>query len=409
LIYQSIVYVMMENRNQSLIIKRLLTELDWDCNDQIHHYSSLSRIHWYPASFITAIPGNLIDIFTEEGDVVWDPFCGSGISAIEAFRKGRYFYGTDICRIAIDITTAKINTIKHREELKNFIPVFKDKLKTIIFEKKFGSNLEKYIVKGKRIVFYDELQHWYSKDILEDLLILRAILEEEWISEILRHILKIIFLNITKVACAQQKTWGHIADNVRPKPEQIKKRLYDVFPNFMNRIDQIIDRSHRIHIVSNEGIVKVFAADARTWLPPEPVDLVVTSPPYPYMADYVTSQRLAYYWLGYGKEEIEKDKRNEIGARWQRHNSKKYEIYFQELSTAFDNIIKALKIGGILAIMMPVFDPNDQRTHVINKIYKFLGERLKKFYDIRRHLNELYRWAPFRKLKDETLSIWVKK
>jgi len=400
---------MIASRNQYSIIKRLLEDLDWNCEDQFHHHSSLSRIHWYPASFITAIPGNLIDIFSDEGDVVWDPFCGSGISAIESYRKGRRFYGNDICHIAIEITNAKINAIRYRDELNIHLQKLTEKLKSIDLERNFGSNMSQYIDIGRHIAAYEELKPWYSENVFEQLLILLGALEEELVSDFLKIICKVIFINIAKIACAQQKTWGHIADNVRPTATQRSERQYQVIPNYIVRAEQILERANRTHMVSNNGSVHAIIADSRIWSPPEPIDLVITSPPYPQMADYVTSQRLSYYWLGYDKEIIHNTKKDEIGARWQRHNSKKNDNYGKEIIKAFKNIISAIRPKGILAIMMPDFDSGDSRAKVINDVYDFLEINLTNFIKIRRHLNEHYRWAPFRKLKDEILSIWVKK
>jgi len=47
----------------------------------------------------------------------------------------------------------------------------------------------------------------------------------------------------------------------------------------------------------------------------ESIDLIVTSPPYPNMTDYVTSQRLSYYYLNL---ELKEDLNSEIGARIKR-------------------------------------------------------------------------------------------
>ena len=55
-------------------------------------------------------------------------------------------------------------------------------------------------------------------------------------------------------------------------------------------------------------------------VPDNSVDLVITSPPYPNMTDYVTSQRLSYYFLGLGLADKSrlKDLDLEIGPRIRR-------------------------------------------------------------------------------------------
>jgi len=49
----------------------------------------------HPAPFPVELPRRLIDLFTYEGDVVLDPFMGSGTTAVAAIRSARHFIGFD--------------------------------------------------------------------------------------------------------------------------------------------------------------------------------------------------------------------------------------------------------------------------------------------------------------------------
>jgi site-specific DNA-methyltransferase (adenine-specific) len=49
----------------------------------------------HPAPFPVELPRRLIDLFTYEGDVVLDPFMGSGTTAVAAVRTDRHFVGFD--------------------------------------------------------------------------------------------------------------------------------------------------------------------------------------------------------------------------------------------------------------------------------------------------------------------------
>jgi DNA modification methylase len=49
----------------------------------------------HPAPFPVELPQRLIDLFTYEGDVVLDPFIGSGTTAVAAIRSGRRYIGFD--------------------------------------------------------------------------------------------------------------------------------------------------------------------------------------------------------------------------------------------------------------------------------------------------------------------------
>ena len=49
----------------------------------------------HPAPFPVELPQRLIDLYTYEGDVVLDPFMGSGTTAVAAVRTGRHYLGYD--------------------------------------------------------------------------------------------------------------------------------------------------------------------------------------------------------------------------------------------------------------------------------------------------------------------------
>ena len=49
----------------------------------------------HPAPFPVELPRRLIELYTFKGDVVLDPFIGSGSTAVAAIRTGRHFVGYD--------------------------------------------------------------------------------------------------------------------------------------------------------------------------------------------------------------------------------------------------------------------------------------------------------------------------
>ncbi|MGQ0680151.1 MAG: DNA-methyltransferase [Actinomycetota bacterium] len=49
----------------------------------------------HPAPFPVDLPRKLIDLYTYQGDLVLDPFMGSGTTAVAALRTGRHFVGYD--------------------------------------------------------------------------------------------------------------------------------------------------------------------------------------------------------------------------------------------------------------------------------------------------------------------------
>lgn len=59
------------------------------------HPESATRVG-HPAPYPVELPARLIDLYTYEGDLVLDPFMGSGTTAIAALRSGRHYVGYDM-------------------------------------------------------------------------------------------------------------------------------------------------------------------------------------------------------------------------------------------------------------------------------------------------------------------------
>jgi site-specific DNA-methyltransferase (adenine-specific) len=67
------------------------------------------RIHGgYPAEKPPEVAAILVNQSSSPGDIVVDPFMGSGSTGVAAVRSGRNFLGTDICSEAVAITRARL-------------------------------------------------------------------------------------------------------------------------------------------------------------------------------------------------------------------------------------------------------------------------------------------------------------
>jgi hypothetical protein len=76
--------------------------------------------HHWTAKFIPQIPGRIIERYAKPGEVVVDPFMGSGTTLVEAIQRGHDAWGTDINPLAVRIAQAKTTPIDN-EALADFI------------------------------------------------------------------------------------------------------------------------------------------------------------------------------------------------------------------------------------------------------------------------------------------------
>lgn len=63
----------------------------------------------HPAPFPVELPHRLINLYSYEGDVVLDPFCGSGTTCIAALRNNRKYIGYDVKEEYIELSQKRIN------------------------------------------------------------------------------------------------------------------------------------------------------------------------------------------------------------------------------------------------------------------------------------------------------------
>ncbi len=62
----------------------------------------------HPAPFPEELPNRLIQLFTFKGDVVLDPFAGSGTTCLAAKTAGRHYLGYDTCAEYIQLANRRL-------------------------------------------------------------------------------------------------------------------------------------------------------------------------------------------------------------------------------------------------------------------------------------------------------------
>ncbi len=68
----------------------------------------------HPAPFPVELPSRLIDLYTYRGDLVLDPFAGSGATAVAAVRSGRSYVGYDLDESYIRLAESRVAEERRR-------------------------------------------------------------------------------------------------------------------------------------------------------------------------------------------------------------------------------------------------------------------------------------------------------
>ena len=71
----------------------------------------------HPAPFPEELPHRFIQLYSFEGDVILDPFCGSGTTCLAAVKDGRHYVGYDISEEYVNLARKRIKQYENQKTL----------------------------------------------------------------------------------------------------------------------------------------------------------------------------------------------------------------------------------------------------------------------------------------------------
>ena len=347
-------------------VVRWLDGIDWNFPGAGTLRGTVHALHWFPGNFIPQIPAHFVQLLSRPGDLVLDPFCGSGTSGAEACRLGRRSRQSDVCQASIQVSEGKLallGTPNLGEECGH------------VFEELHFEGLARREWHGN-----PELAQWLERDTLEQLSFIWCLIEGTRDGS-LRAILELLFSDVL-FACAstggsstssggrRRHHWGWIADNVKPKA----LRWHNAIQAFRERMMVAIDvaRSEAREERHEAVVVREAAADLSCG---EAVaDLVVTSPPYLGVIDYALANRLSYLWMGW---DVDRDRGQELGSRRGRDNRRAREEYLSGIEACVDRMCRAMKPRAYCAI---VVGASRKYESVAEDALDLFGRRLRRVW-----------------------------
>ena len=278
-------------------MKPFKTNIDWSFKDA--KSETLHSIHPYPAKFIPEIPKTLINnLFSDKESYILDPFCGSGVTLVEAQRLGYKSIGVDLNPIACLISRTKVNPLAE-----NFLVICKD----IVEKCKSGDISPIYCDFKNR-------EHWFSTEIYNALAELKGGISTYEGTEYFDALNLCFSSIIVRVSNQDSDTRYAFRDKGKNKEDVLK-----FFFESAKKLKKAKVNSDIPSEVINSNVLTL--SDKQI---PNNIGLVVTSPPYPCAYEYWLYHKFRMYWLGYDPQEV---KEQEIGTRSLYFKKKKYEGY----------------------------------------------------------------------------------
>jgi DNA methylase len=267
-----------------------LEVIDWSFLDEPAQHP-LHSLHPYPAKFVPALPRRVIAALTEPGDLVLDPFAGSGTALVEALLQGRRAVGGDlnpVARVAAAAKTAKLN----RRQL-GLLRAASDDVVTRVDELMAEATPlplpnEWEPTKGRR---FKGLKFWFSEDIARELSALRLFCQREQDSAC-RNVMEMCLSAIVVAVSWQDSDTRYVRREKKLEagtPTRLfRKRLVAATTALADGAASFLQSGD------------VFGCDARLidYAGAETVKLAITSPPYPNAWSYHLYHQNRILWLG---------------------------------------------------------------------------------------------------------------
>lgn len=252
-------------------------------------------LHPYPAMMIPQIAERLIDRYGAGAKKLFDPYCGTGSSLLEANIRGIDAVGTDLNPLARMIARAKTARL--------------DCQKTDLYLRHINERLFKARMNGDDASApappsIKNIDFWFSKKVQRELAVARAVISDITDDDVRRFLL--VGFGETARECSYTRNGEFKL--YRMKAAQMEKFSPDVFGVLMAKLTRNLKAMKEyVATVKDAGYTQVFDFNTVDGIPadilePESADIVVTSPPYGdsrTTVAYGQFSRMANEWLGY--------------------------------------------------------------------------------------------------------------
>lgn len=259
-----------------------------------HTTYSTHGFHTYPAKMIPQVAGALLDEYGNKANILFDPYCGTGTSLVEANLRNIIAVGTDLNPLARLIAKVKTTPI----ELQSLDLHLKD-FYDYLFKFRFGFEGRDTIVAPS----FKNIDFWLSKKVKNDLAVIT-----HYISEIQNSDIKDFF----KVALSQtirECSWTRKNEFKLYKMNAEQLRTFK--PETLSTFERVIGKNRLglAEFMESQTLKSrstIYDFDTVRAVPTNiisnnEIDIVVTSPPY---GDSTTTvaygqfSALANQWLG---------------------------------------------------------------------------------------------------------------
>lgn len=335
------------------------------------------RLHPYLGKFIP----QLVEVFLRkyQPKLVYDPFCGSGTTLVEANALGISSVGVDVSifnTLLASVKVAKYDLRLLKQELFDILSKVRQSQTDTLFSQSENISFEesKY------------LSTWFAPQSRKELLLYKSLIPNYTYQDLLRVILS------RSARSARLTTHFDLDFPKKPQTEpyycykhsRTCEPVQEAF-KFLRRYT--IDTYHRIEEFSKirtDTTTKILHGDARNVELPSGIDCLITSPPYIGLIDYHKQHKYAYELLG-----LQNNETREIGRPCSGSSVSAQKLYIKNINEVLSHAAEYMTDDARMIIVVndkyDLFDPKkigfEREGRVERHVNRRTGRRNGAFYE----------------------------
>lgn len=300
-------------------------------------------LHPYPAKFIPQLPGTFVSLLSARGELVFDPFGGSGTTALEAIRLGRRAVSVDANPMAALI--GKVKTARVAPESAAELHLLHGALRALLNSLP-ADPMELVIKYRAHAPIIANCEKWFADAAFGELAHIKFRIKQ----------LKCeTATNIALLALSRTVLSASFQDSeTRYKSVPRHVSVGETTRRYVKEFESVMRSVGRNAAATRYGISNFLTGDVRNLnaddIADDSVDMVMTSPPYGNATDYHLYHRFRLLWLGFDPIALGKV---EIGSHLKhQRESSGFESYFADMLRALSEMGRVLKHGRYAVLVI---------------------------------------------------------
>jgi hypothetical protein len=344
-------------RTQALLYDEIDLELSWSEQDlpERERTKHVHRLHPYLGKFVPQLAEVFLRRYARPGQLVWDPFAGSGTTLVEANAFGARAAGCDVS--AFNCLLTRVKTAQYEPAA-----LLADVIRLSAREKPDG-----------KILTSPYLKRWFALRSVAELVAFRERIGGTSYPELWQVVLS---RSARSARLARHDDLDFPAEPVRNeyfchKHRRVCRPVGEAEKFLRRYVRDAVQRVQEFADVRTDRAVTVLHGDARQLDPPDPVDLVLTSPPYPGLIDYHEQHCYAYELLG-----LDDRRERELGSAARGVSRSAVEEYVTGISRVLGRHASLLAPGAPALVV--VNDRRDLYPEILERSGLRLVDRLER-------------------------------